>query len=208
MKLNFNHIRSLVSLVFFFSIISVQGQKRKDLTDVYDSNMSFSETKAKFKSYFRVSNSLILKDGSSISIGDTLKLGPSASKTSNKYETIMEGRNTLGAALLLEESMADTSYQNFHWVLEEISVTRMLGEIEIEMYLRNPDAKGLATKYVTISNISFLKGEVINPNRKLTRSEAIAKLKESKDLLDLEMITQEEYNKIKEELSPVIRAKN
>jgi hypothetical protein len=39
----------------------------------------------------------------------------------------------------------------------------------------------------------------------LTREQAIAKLKESKDLLDLEMMTQEEYDKIKTELTPIIK---
>ena len=39
----------------------------------------------------------------------------------------------------------------------------------------------------------------------MNRSQAIAKLKESKELLDLEMISQEEYNAIKEELAPIIK---
>lgn len=39
----------------------------------------------------------------------------------------------------------------------------------------------------------------------ITREEAIAKLKESKDLLDLEMISQEEYDKIKTDLTPIIK---
>ncbi|MDB9713736.1 hypothetical protein OAA74_03710 [Flavobacteriaceae bacterium] len=38
----------------------------------------------------------------------------------------------------------------------------------------------------------------------LSREEAIAKLKEAKDLLDLEMMSQEEYDKIKAELTPII----
>ena len=38
----------------------------------------------------------------------------------------------------------------------------------------------------------------------LTREQAIAKLKETKDLLDLDMITKEEYEKVKKELTPVI----
>jgi hypothetical protein len=42
----------------------------------------------------------------------------------------------------------------------------------------------------------------------INRDQAIAKLKESKDLLDLEMITKEEYDKIKEELTPIIMDKD
>lgn len=38
----------------------------------------------------------------------------------------------------------------------------------------------------------------------LTREQAIAKLKETKDLLDLDMITKDEYEKLKKELTPII----
>ncbi|MDR2223779.1 MAG: hypothetical protein LBE34_13755 [Flavobacteriaceae bacterium] len=48
-------------------------------------------------------------------------------------------------------------------------------------------------------------GEIINPKGKLTKEQAISKLKESKSLLDLEVITQEEYDKIKEELKKYIK---
>jgi len=51
---------------------------------------------------------------------------------------------------------------------------------------------------------AFNTGEIINPNPPLTRSEAIRELKESKDLLDLDMLTEEEYNKIKDKLIPII----
>ena len=41
----------------------------------------------------------------------------------------------------------------------------------------------------------------------MTKEEAISKLKESKELLDLEIITQEEYDKMKQELPPIIKGK-
>ncbi len=41
-------------------------------------------------------------------------------------------------------------------------------------------------------------------NAPLTRDEAIAKLKESKDLLDLGLLKQEDYDAIKTELTPLI----
>jgi len=44
-------------------------------------------------------------------------------------------------------------------------------------------------------------------NAPLTREEAIAKLKESKDLLDLGLLTQPEYEKLKQELTPIIMKK-
>jgi hypothetical protein len=51
---------------------------------------------------------------------------------------------------------------------------------------------------------AFSNGEIINPNPPLTRSEAIRELKDSKDLLDLDMLTEEEYKKIKDKLIPII----
>ena len=39
----------------------------------------------------------------------------------------------------------------------------------------------------------------------MNRENAIKKLKEAKDLLELEIITQEEYDKLKAELTPIIK---
>jgi hypothetical protein len=78
-------------------------------------------------------------------------------------------------------------------------VVMVLGEI-------NGRAFGL-NKFLSVMNteLAIESGEVWLKNRKLTRSEAIAKLKESKDLLELEVMTQEEYNKIKKEMIPLIK---
>ena len=50
-------------------------------------------------------------------------------------------------------------------------------------------------------------GEVLPINAALTREQAIAKLKEYKELLDLELITIEKYDSIKSILSPLIMNK-
>lgn len=47
-------------------------------------------------------------------------------------------------------------------------------------------------------------GEFINPNAAMTREQAIAKLKEQKDLLDLGMITKEQFEELKVKLTPII----
>jgi hypothetical protein len=61
-------------------------------------------------------------------------------------------------------------------------------------------------KYGNIRSLleALKSGELVNPNRGLTREEAIAKLKETKDLLDLGMIKQEDFDKLKAELAPII----
>jgi hypothetical protein len=61
-------------------------------------------------------------------------------------------------------------------------------------------------KYGNIRSLldALKSGELVNPNRGLTREEAIAKLKEAKDLLDLGIIKQEDFDKLKAKLTPKI----
>ena len=47
-------------------------------------------------------------------------------------------------------------------------------------------------------------GEIKNPNGKLTKNEAISKLKEAKELLELGLITQADYDKLKSKMTPLI----
>ena len=48
-------------------------------------------------------------------------------------------------------------------------------------------------------------GEIINPSPVLNRSEAIQKLKEAKDLVELDLLSEEEYNKLRDKLLPIIK---
>mgnify|MGYP001429186547 FL=1 len=198
-----------LTLFVFIFMNSLYGQKKKSMVEIYDLKTSFVDTKSNYKSFFTVTESLIFKDGSTISIGDTLKLGPSSNKTSNNYEKIASGRTSIGSVPIPKSSLVNTSAQNFDWILEKIMVTRFLGDLDVEMYIRNPDAKGLASyKYLTISDDSFLNGEVINPNKLMTREEAIAKLKEAKDLMDLGLISEDEFKALRSELQPLIMGNN
>ena len=54
------------------------------------------------------------------------------------------------------------------------------------------------------TELAIESGEILLKNRKMTREEAIAKLREAKELLDLEMMSQEDYDALKKELSPII----
>ena len=42
----------------------------------------------------------------------------------------------------------------------------------------------------------------------MTRDEAISKLKEAKELMEIDMMTKEEFEKMKIELAPIIRKKD
>ena len=186
--------------------LSANAQKLKEV-ETFDLATTFEEVKKLYKANFMVTKNLILKDGSSIKIGDTIKLGPSSSKISNTYETIYIGRLTIGGALMgVQPVLASTAFEQNIYVLEKAKVWRSMGNTGVRIELRDPDFKSglLGSAYLTASDYSVTRGEIINPNAPMTREQAIYKLKESKDLFDLGLMNEEEYNLIKEELTPII----
>jgi hypothetical protein len=78
--------------------------------------------------------------------------------------------------------------------------------LTVLLYVEDPTMSQM-TKYSTIIDIqaAIETGEVINPNGSLTREQAIAKLKEAKDLLDLGMMKQGEFDTLREKLTPIIK---
>jgi hypothetical protein len=62
---------------------------------------------------------------------------------------------------------------------------------------------GLIPVFMQYDN-AIANGEVINPKSQMTREDAIAKLKEAKDLLDLNIINQSYYDSLKNILAPII----
>ena len=188
--------------------VTTPKNSRKN-TDTYDLNMGYKKTKKLFNTFFNVTKELILKDKSKVYIGDTIRLGESVSKVKSEYEHIVIGRPTVGGALLgITPTPAKTWRKASTWKLKAVRVERGMGKVYAKLTLRETDATGLEIKYLTASAIAFELGELINPNAPLTRAQAIAKLKESKDLLDLGLFTQEEYDELKKELTPIIMNKN
>ena len=62
-------------------------------------------------------------------------------------------------------------------------------------------------KHLTVADVenALIYGEIKLQNATLSRDEAIFKLKEAKELLDLDVITIQEYQKIKAKMSPLIK---
>jgi len=106
--------------------------------------------------------------------------------------------------------MADNSLKNTKVVVNEIKtyhrgsknkplyVVMVLGEI-------NGRAFGI-NKYLSVmdTELGIESGEILLKNRKMTREEAIAKLKEAKELLEIDMMSKEEFEELKKELAPII----
>lgn len=73
-----------------------------------------------------------------------------------------------------------------------------------EIYAVCKTPTGANRAYISIEK-ALNEGEIVS--NMMTREQAIAKLKESKELLDLDLMTQEEYDKIRAELTPIITGK-
>ncbi|QAA82083.1 hypothetical protein EI546_10280 [Aequorivita sp. H23M31] len=112
------------------------------------------------------------------------------------------------------QDMADMSLKNTNVVVKEIKtyhrgskkkplyVVLVLGEL-------NGRAFGVY-KYLSVmdTELAIESGEILLKNQKMTREEAIAKLKEAKELMDVELMNREEFEDLKKELTPLIKNQN
>jgi len=189
--------------------LTTNAQKQK-FTDVYDMTLSVDDAKKKYKANV-IAKSIKLEDGSIIKLGDTLQVGASANKISNNYTTLMVGRYSTGAvALGVTPVYYSLTIKNDYVVLEKIRVFRSMGRITIVGDLKQTNVSSSAMyKYVGALDmkVALSEGELINPNAPMTRSQAITKLKEAKELFELDMMTEQEYLEIKKEVTPIIKNK-
>lgn len=155
-----------------------------------------------------------------IAAGSNLRGARTSSRSVSKktYEFIKLGRpagfgSIMNAMSGEAANMASNSLSNTKAIVKEIKAHHR-GSKKKPLYLimvlgeLNGKAFGI-NKYLSVMNteLAIEQGEIYLLNRKMTRSEAIAKLKESKELFDLEIMTKVEYSKIKKELTPIIMGK-
>lgn len=151
------------------------------------------------------------QSGFTFHVGDTLMIGRPATN-SGSFTTLVHGKYTVGNALLVGTLFLSESLQSELVRITRIYVYHTKGSkkspLYVLMFLENPDQIAMAKNRSVIDfEKSLLLGELVNLNRPLSREEAIAKLKESKDLLDLEIISQTKYDSIKAALTPIITNK-
>lgn len=227
-KLNDGIVAQVVQLKNVSIIINSSGEILYDsqsgiisFIDVQEAEITYEQTQdiefAKKISNMAKYNSYRAKDGTLIKIGDTLVVGVPATgdKQYKEYIGTKEvfssiGIGGMGMSILAGPSNYPASGQGSIFTIEKISVSHTKlskkSPLIVSLTVREPDLPTLVNKR-TIGDLEWalLVGEIISPNAPMTRTEAISKLKESKDLLDLEIITQEEYNELKAELTPIIR---
>jgi len=200
----------LILTVLAFNLSN--AQKKVKTIDLYDSNIDISEQKKKFKTNVEITEGLILSENSIIRIGDTLTIGSPTGKISDQYATLFVGRYS-GAEMAMGKvpvPYTSMAIRNTKVIVERMRVKRSMGRTYIIGDLKQIDvAKKAMFSYVGAYNmkIAFNEKELIDPNAPLTRAEAIAKLKESKELFELDMMSKEEYDSIRKELTPIIKNK-
>ena len=151
------------------------------------------------------------------SYGNTLRGGVAQSRSTSKktYEFIKLGRPAGFGSIMTAmngdaQNMADNSLKNTTVVVNELKtyhrgskskplyVVMVLGEI-------NGKAFGI-NKYLSVmdTELAIESGEILLKNRKMTRDEAISKLKEAKELMEIDMMSKEKFEELKKELAPII----
>ncbi|WP_426482688.1 hypothetical protein [Chryseobacterium sp. R2ACT005] len=155
------------------------------------------------------------------SYGNKARGGISQSRSTSKktYEFIQMGRPAGFGSIMSAvggdaQNMADNSLKNTRVIVSEIKtyhrgsknkplyVVMVLGEI-------NGRAFGI-NKYLSVmdTELGIESGEILLKNKKMTRDEAIAKLKEAKELVEIEMMSKEQFDELKKELAPIINNNN
>ena len=143
----------------------------------------------------------------------------SRSTATKTYQFIQMGRpagfgNIVMAMNDEGQDMADIRLKNTSVIVNQIKtyhrgskkkplyVVMVLGEI-------NGRAFGIY-KYLSImdTELAMETGEILLKNPKMTREEAMAKLKEAKELLDVELIRKEEFEELKVKLAPIIKGQD
>ena len=189
--------------------LNVTAQK-KSTTTSYDMSMKSKDAKKKYKSSVFVTDSLILRSGEVVKVGQEVTLGESSHKSSEVYRYVLGGKIvSTGVSVLLnvQPVFLSTRFSNTTWEVTRINVKRSMGAINFYIELRDKEYEGsnlAGGRYAKAFKGAFSSLEVINPNAPMTRDEAIAKLKESKDLYELGVITESEYNELRSELIKLI----
>ena len=185
-------------------LTSLMGQR--SLTSVDANDLSISSTFANGDEILKYT----LSDGSVIEKGSELYFGSSINGM-REYTRIVFGYYSTAKALMSSPVMMPVSWAGTKLVVDELKVYHYKmsknSEVRVLAYVKDPAiSSGLGGNNRTILDLEMAisTGEVINPKARMTREQAIVKLKESKDLLDLGLMTLEEYEKLKSELTPII----
>jgi hypothetical protein len=138
------------------------------------------------------------KDGFSYKVGDTLKIGrPSTNKT---FAFITTGGTAAALSGTAPEPL-NVNSSGTNTIIKKIAVggTKKMG---FKIYVVGKGNCGICPNNMIDFEEALATGEI--QSKGMSREQAIAKLKEAKDLVDLGMMSKEDFEKLKSELTPII----
>lgn len=154
------------------------------------------------------------------SYGTKARGGVAQSRSTSKktYEFVKLGRPAGFGSVMTAMSgeaqlMADNSLKNTSVIIQEIKTYHRGSKnkpLYVVMVLGEMNGKAFGVnKYLSVmdTELAIESGEILLKNRKMTRDEAIEKLKEAKELLEIDMMSKEEFEELKKELAPIITNK-
>ena len=196
--------KSILTVAMLVAVMSVKAQTIK-MADTENIEVTSQLTNGeKF-------NTLVFKDGSQVSVGDTLVLGKPFNG-SKDFDRVMFGQYNVAKAIVLGPPV----YMSQNSSGAKVVVTDIFpyhtkftrnSPVDVVLYVSEAGASnfgGASNRTIWDVESALNTGELINPKRAMTRDEAIATLKQQKDLLDLGMITQDKFDAKKAELSSII----
>ena len=165
------------------------------------------------------------KEGLQIKIGDKLTIGKAATnRKKEKENTIFDKVKNIAGGKVKKSRMKECNYlsateEGTKVTVKSIFVTHKKTEdqvwgtrkntpLYVSMYVKEEGKKfykGSTLRTIIDIEKAIETGEIETKYKKITREEAIKKLREAKDLLIIEVITQQEYDKIEKELMPIIK---
>ena len=218
-----------ILLVILISPLIIMAQE-KDLSYSQTQDIKFVSS---IKNATEI-NSYTTKNGLEIKIGDTLTIG-NANINREKYmlddtfATIAVGK--VKSTNKKQMKFLPHRYSGTKVIVHSLFVThekykgynplanRKEMPLYVSVFVKNPKndfnslqgvSKAFSISRKTILDIekSLYLGEIMSSNHiRISREEAIKKLKESKDLMDLDLLSKEEYEKIRKDLTPIIMNK-
>lgn len=140
----------------------------------------------------------VAKDGHAYKVGDTLKIGrPSSNKT---FAYITSGATLAAFSGKAPEALTSSS-SGENTIIKKMAVggTKKAG---FRIYVVGKGICGMCPNNMIDFEEAIATGEIQSMG--MTREQAIAKLKEAKDLVELGMMSKDDFEKLKIELSSLI----
>lgn len=198
--------KSIVLIALITLTTQLNAQKKSSL-DEFDFS---SATKGDYKSYKNGFEVKTLKTGfGTFNLGDEIVIGQPSDMNLNEFVSIGLGKFSIMNAMAMVKMPRGQA--NTPVLIDKIRVYKpAMGQpASIVVDIVREDGANLGGIHKRACIINFERAialnEIINPNAPLNREQAIAKLKEAKDLLELDMMSQEEFDALREELTPIIK---